>query len=290
MATWEVIQGDCLEVLSAMPENSIDSIVTDPPAGISFMGKGWDSDKGGRDKWIEWMASIACECRRVLKPGGYALVWSLPRTSHWTAMAWENAGFEPRDQIIHIFGSGFPKSLDIGKAIDKAAGAEHLREFVSKNPADRPYTHTAGETSIGWKSPPRPDKTAPATDAAKQWDGWGTALKPAHENWWLFRKSLSEKTVAANVLKHGTGGLNVGGCRVEGVPRTTHAAGNCVTTIAASGHLNGKKTHGPTPAPTGRFPANLILTYSEDEYTIRDSVTPEQLESLADWLRANPEH
>ena len=153
--------GDCLQVLRGMADASVDSIVCDPPAGIAFMGKEWDKDKGGRDAWIAWMQSVAQECLRVIKPGGHALVWALPRTSHWTGMAWENAGWEPRDKIVHLFGTGFPKSHNL-----------------------------KGE-----------------------WDGWGTALKPASEDWWLLRKPL-DGTVATNVLKHGTGALNIDGCRV----------------------------------------------------------------------------
>src|SRR3990167_3159126 len=103
---------DALVLMGAMESGSVDSIVTDPPAGISFMGKEWDHHKGGRDQWIAWMQEIAAECLRVLKPGGHALVWALPRTSHWTATAWENGGFEVRDCVYHLFGSGFPKSLD----------------------------------------------------------------------------------------------------------------------------------------------------------------------------------
>ena len=113
--------GDCRAVMAGMEADSVESIVTDPPAGISFMGKKWDSDKGGRKQWIAWMEQVAADCLRVLKPGGHALVWAIPRTSHWTGMAWENAGFEPRDKIYHCFGSGFPKSLNISVAIDKAA-------------------------------------------------------------------------------------------------------------------------------------------------------------------------
>jgi site-specific DNA-methyltransferase (adenine-specific) len=105
-------EGDCLSVLKAMPSDSVESVITDPPAGISFMGKVWDSDKGGRDHWITWMTQISAECLRVIKPGGHALVWALPRTSHWTATAWENAGWEVRDRIAHLFGTGFPKSAN----------------------------------------------------------------------------------------------------------------------------------------------------------------------------------
>jgi len=93
--------------MRTLKKNSVDSIVTDPPAGISFMSRDWDSDKGGRDNWIQWMSEVATECKRVLKPGGHAFVWAIPRTSHWTATAWENAGFEIRDVVAHIFGSGF---------------------------------------------------------------------------------------------------------------------------------------------------------------------------------------
>jgi DNA modification methylase len=107
--------GDCREVMAGMDADSVDAIVTDPPAGIAFMGKKWDSDKGGRAQWIAWMETVAAECLRVLKPGGHALVWAIPRTSHWTGMAWENAGWEPREKIYHCFGSGFPKSTRVNR-------------------------------------------------------------------------------------------------------------------------------------------------------------------------------
>ena len=115
----KVIQGECLDWLKKIPSKSIDTLITDPPAGISFMGKSWDDDKGGRDEWIEWLTSVLKECNRVLKPGATALVWAIPRTSHWTATAIENAGFQIKDIIMHIFGSGFPKSHNIGKSTDK---------------------------------------------------------------------------------------------------------------------------------------------------------------------------
>lgn len=114
-----IIQGDCLEVLKTLEDNSVDSCVSDPPAAIGFMGKEWDSDKGGRDNWIKWLSEIMIEVKRVLKPGGHCLIWALPRTSHWTSFALENAGFEIRDVVSHIFAQGFPKSLDIGKKIGK---------------------------------------------------------------------------------------------------------------------------------------------------------------------------
>jgi hypothetical protein len=114
-----VHHGDCLDVLRTLPDCSVDSVVTDPPAGVAFMGKDWDTDKGGRDAWVAWLASVLAECRRILKPGGHALVWALPRTSGWTHRAIEDAGLDVRDCITHLFGSGFPKSLDVGKAIDR---------------------------------------------------------------------------------------------------------------------------------------------------------------------------
>ena len=119
-----MLQGDCLEVLRALPDDCIDALVTDPPAAISFMGAAWDDDRGGRDAWVAWMTEVASECHRVLKPGAHGLVWALPRTSHWTAWALENAGFEIRDSVLHVFAQGFPKSHNVGVAIDRLAGAK----------------------------------------------------------------------------------------------------------------------------------------------------------------------
>lgn len=210
---WNTQVGDCLEVMKGMADNTVDSVVCDPPAGIGFMGKDWDHDKGGRTAWVAWMTDVAREALRVLKPGGHAVVWALPRTSHWTAWAWEDAGFEVRDCVLHLFGSGFPKSLAVDKAIDKAEGVE--REVVAPPPYKRgkPTQRYNEHRKVSYDCDPQPI-TAPATDAAKQWQGWGTALKPAAEYWWLLRKPLSEPTVAANVLRWGTGALNIDGCRV----------------------------------------------------------------------------
>lgn len=281
----KVFNGDCLQVLKTLPDNSVDSLVTDPPAGISFMGKAWDEDKGGRKQWVAWMSEVMTECLRVLKPGAHGLVWAIPRTSHWTATALEDAGFEIRDVVTHIFGSGFPKSYNISKAIDATlltgkGGPSALKEANKHRPVvsseKRPVLpngrgHGRDEDGnvinvgmLGASESHTIDITSGATEEAKQWQGWGTALKPASEHWILVRKPTSEKTVAANVLKHGVGGLNIDASRIEGIPRTTHAAGNVVTTQAASGHLAGKKPHGPTPPPSGRFPANLVLSHNPD--------------------------
>lgn len=244
---------DALAYLRTLPDSSVDALVTDPPAGIGFMGKEWDKDKGGRDHWVAWLAEIMREALRVLKPGAHGLVWALPRTSHWTATALEDAGFEVRDRVTHLFGTGFPKSLDVSKAIDKAAGAE--REVIGKTrggvEAGGKYGCSALDEDQKWHN-----VTAPATEAARQWDGWGTALKPAAEDWWLVRKPLIG-TVAANVQEWGTGAINVDGCRigttVETWPRSrSYAPGQ----IQPGGKGLTQKT-GDIPA--GRWPANVTL-------------------------------
>ena len=286
MSDYQLFHGDCLDVMAGMEAQSVDSIVCDPPAGISFMGKKWDGDKGGRNAWIAWMASIAAECLRVLKPGGHAFVWALPRTSHWTATAWEDAGFEVRERVAHIFGSGFPKSLNVGKAIDKAAGAERevvvVREDFAarapKNNFDQFSATNPSENGINTRAfaQKKGQITAPATPEAQQWDGWGTALKPAMEDWWLFRKPLAERTVAANVLKWGTGGLNVDACRVEGESGNGHWTNN--REVGKNG-IYGKFQalpidNGNNGHAQGRWPANLILSYPEDEYDDEGNLLP----------------
>ncbi len=251
----QVLQhGDCLIELKKIMANSIDSVITDPPAGISFMGKAWDDDKGGRKQWIEWMSTVMAECLRVLKPGGHALIWAIPRTSHWTATAIEDAGFEVRDVVTHLFGSGFPKSLDISKAIDKEAGAK--REITG---FDR-----SGSTSRAFQSEEKTTAGRYAkTDQAKTWQGFGTALKPAAEFWILARKPLSEKTVAKNVLKHGTGGLNIDASRIgiDGGKPNVLATLNYQdeTTKNGTAKFRTKNViHDDTVK--GRFPANLVLS------------------------------
>ena len=241
--------GDCLEVLRTLPDNSVDSIVTDPPYGLSFMGKKWDYDVPSVDVWAE--------CLRVLKPGGHLLAFAGTRTQHRMAVRIEDAGFEIRDLIAWVYGSGFPKSLDVSKAIDKAAGAERevTREGQTKAPEDAGKFDSAPSTA-------RERRDNPATEAARQWQGWGTALKPALEPITVARKPLSEGTVAANVLAHGTGALNIDGCRVEGADaqegRTRHGGG--VVGNASSYELPDCKA----PMPAGRWPANLIHDGSDE--------------------------
>lgn len=211
-------QGDCLDLLRDLESNSIDSLVTDPPAGIGFMGKSWDHHKGGRTEWVAWLTEVMREVYRVLKPGAHGFVWALPKTSHWTAWALEEAGFEIRDCVTHHFGNGFPKNMDVSKAIDKNLSAK--REVIGKGKAGKSSLERKRRVDLGYRSnltscnPECYDITAPSSAEAKQWEGWGTALKPGTEFWWLIRKPLGEKTVAGNVLEWGIGGLNIDACRI----------------------------------------------------------------------------
>ena len=195
--------GDCREVLAGMADCSVDSIVCDPPYELGFMGKGWDITGIAND------ATMWAACLRVLKPGGHLLAFSGSRTYHRMTCAIEDAGFEIRDQIMWVYGSGFPKSLDVSKAIDKAAGVERevTGEMLKCGLATAAENYQGNEKWSGKR------RDTPATHAAKQWQGWGTALKPAHEPICVARKPLIG-TVADNVLTHGTGAINVDGCRV----------------------------------------------------------------------------
>lgn len=285
-------------------DNSVDAIVTDPPYGLSFMGKRWDYDVPSVEIWAE--------CLRVLKPGGHLLAFAGTRTQHRMAVRIEDAGFEIRDLIMWCYGSGFPKSLDVSKqidqqekntwvkisnAIDKAAGAE--REVVGRkvNYHSEGRRSGSGENHHGKNdgSFSNPDTaaaiTAPATDAARQWQGWGTALKPALEPITVARKPLAG-TVAENVLQHGTGAINVDGCRVGYLPgervQTFWNNRGGATINAAEGQGTKPRTGENAYDPSkGRWPANLILSIPETEYALRDDVTPSQLRQLAEWMDAN---
>ena len=235
--------GDCLEVLATLAENSIDAVVTDPPYELGFMGKSWDASGVAfcPDTWrLVW---------RVLKPGGHMVAFGAPKNYHRLACAIEDAGFEIRDSLMWVFGSGFPKSLDVSKAIDKAAGAE--REIIGiagKSGAAR--SCMAGDFTGGEYM-----ETAPATDATREWAGWGTALKPAYEPIVLARKPLSEGTVAANVLRWGTGALNIDATRVEHNEecKPMRAQSNVNSIIGQSGRYEATTEL----KPGGRWPANL---------------------------------
>lgn len=257
--TYTLHHGDCLDVLRTMPDNSVDAVVTDPPYGLSFMGKRWDYDVPSEDVWAE--------CLRVLKPGGHLLAFAGTRTQHRMAVRIEDAGFEIRDMIAWVYGSGFPKSMDVSKAIDKAAGVE--REIVGQS--HYAANRTALKPPIGTFERTNDDRliTAPATDAAKHWHGWGTALKPALEPITVARKPLIG-TVAENVLTWGTGGVNVDGCRVGsgGVTESSARAGKGAGYEAHNkeGRKYGDGLGGVIAEahPLGRWPANLIHDGSEE--------------------------
>lgn len=244
--------GDNLQILKGIAENSIDALVTDPPAGIAFMGKEWDEDKGGRDHWITWMTGVMTASLRVLKPGGHALIWSLPRTSHWTALAVENAGFEIRDVVTHIFGTGYPKSLDVARAIDAASGFEG--EATGDTVVVRP-PWAKWERGSGYKSETKVQQVKKLSDAAKKWEGFGTGLKPAAEFWLLCRKPLSEKTIAENVLRWGTGAISIDKCRINTYAKSFKD--NREDKIQRNAY--GKFGVSDYDGSKGRFPANLIL-------------------------------
>lgn len=393
-------QGDCLEVLRELEAESVDSVVTDPPAGIAFMNldfdnpqawqfpiskhgftdggdrvaapsisssrnpncrkckrhkRGWKDIPGcecdqpdfdalerqleSRDIFVGWMTEVMRECLRILKPGGHALVWSIPRTSHWTATALEEAGFEIRDSILHLFGQGFPKSLNIGKAIDKrrasndqirpwlrslgtkeeiaqAAGvtprqvdhwlgentqcpqtltedrflklcacfggvpewADSMYEKLGEKLGEFTHSRSGGEDFAkrpGSEAAPRTvDVHATATPEAAQWEGWGTSLKPAVEIWWLVRKPLRESTVAEQVLKTGTGGINVDGSRVTTTENLNGGAysgerrekeGTWQSEDRSEGKGSGfRPGSGEYQQPKGRWPANVVLSHSPE--------------------------
>jgi site-specific DNA-methyltransferase (adenine-specific) len=253
MATeWSVTHGDCLEVLRTIPEASVDAVVTDPPYGLSFMGKRWDYDVPSEDVWRE--------CLRVLKPGGHLLAFAGTRTQHRMAVRIEDAGFEIRDMIAWVYGSGFPKSLDVSKAIDKAAGAE--REVVGKATSWNRPDSEAGHTARMNVSPGEYNITTAATEAARQWAGWGTALKPALEPITVARKPLVG-TVAANVLEHGTGALNVDGCRVGSDAGWSYPNGRRGSGWHGRESLSANLSE-PMAATQGRWPANLIHDGSDE--------------------------
>lgn len=248
-----ILHGNNIDLLRDLPDNSIDSIVTDPPYELGFMGKKWDSSG------IAYSVELWSECLRVLKHGGHLLAFSGSRTYHRMVVAIEDAGFEIRDQIMWVYGSGFPKSLDISKAINKQAGVEFEAKPASgvgfMNANDDGYNTTLNQLV----------QTGDSVAEAQQWSGWGTALKPAHEPIVMARKPI-DGTVANNVLKHGVGGINIEASRIahtddvnlDAVQRQQQD--NNWGGIARS--FIGREI--ATYKPSGRFPANFIHDGSEE--------------------------
>jgi site-specific DNA-methyltransferase (adenine-specific) len=247
--------------MRTLDAESVDSIVTDPPYGLSFMGKGWDHGVPGVEFWTEAL--------RIAKPGAHLLAFGGTRTYHRLAVAIEDAGWEIRDCVMWVYGSGFPKSHDVSKAIDREAGAEREAELVPTKAGntrrDRGTTY-ATETHAGFR-----DISAPATEAAKQWQGWGTALKPAYEPIIVARKPL-RGTVAGNVLEWGTGGINVDGCRIDFLNEADKGDPNRFKTAwSGNGSNEGwqRESHKnyvtvPVGIKGGRWPANFIHDGSEE--------------------------
>jgi site-specific DNA-methyltransferase (adenine-specific) len=239
-----MICGDCLEVMKNMRDNSVDSIVCDPPYGLSFMGKKWDYDVPKVEIWKE--------CLRVLKHGGHLLAFAGTRTQHRMACNIEDAGFEIKDMIAWIYSSGFPKSLNIGKAIDKTVGNKRS-EFSIKG-----KKFTGSNNNISGKT-----GEYKITKGNSEWEGWGSSLKPALEPITLARKPLSEKNIASNVLKWGTGGINIDGCRVGSKGGTEKIDTDKCTKSLGKYHdgINGGTV---SKINKGRFPANIIHDESEE--------------------------
>ena len=255
--TFTILHGNNLDILPTLPDNSVDSIVTDPPYELGFMGKKWDSSG------IAYSVELWTECLRVLKPGGHLLSFGGSRTYHRMVVGIEDAGFEVRDMISWISNKTFPKSLDVSKAIDKAAGAE--REIVTS------YSAAKQKGSVAWSGKDRSNGqgsgfgetahvTIPKTPEAQEWKGWGTGLKPAVEPIVMARKPLIG-TVVHNVLTYGTGALNIDGSRVATTDNL--AGGTYGGTFGAERDENGNVPKAIGSGDKGRWPANIIL----DEHT-----------------------
>jgi site-specific DNA-methyltransferase (adenine-specific) len=237
----KLMLGDNILSLKKLPENSVDSIVSDPPYGLSFMGKKWDYDVPSVEFWKE--------VYRVLKPGGHVLSFGGTRTYHRMTVNIEDAGFEIRDQIMWLYGSGFPKSHNIGKAVDKLQGND--REVIETKKGVG-FQQGVGDTTILGKGAYEWQRNK----GQSPWEGWGTALKPANEPICVARKPLSEKSVADNVLRWGTGGINIDGCRVGSETISVHNAPK--GTFAGGDEDRGSDTNSYREHE-GRFPANIIL-------------------------------
>lgn len=256
----QLIHGDCLEEMPKLEENSVDSVVCDPPYGLKFMGKDWDHGVPGVPFWEAAL--------RVAKPGAYLLAFGGTRMFHRLAVAIEDAGWEIRDTVMWVYGSGFPKSHNVSKAIDKAAGVKRRDLGPNPNKIGRTQDMRGGNFMTHIVVDDVSDHTritAPATDEAKQWDGWGTALKPAWEPIIVARKPLIG-TVAQNVLEYGTGAINIDGCRVgttKRVPGILSTTENQVFGKGLGSYCQTGEESGHNPN-IGRWPANLIHDGSDE--------------------------
>jgi site-specific DNA-methyltransferase (adenine-specific) len=252
-----IVNEDCIKHLKTIEDNYFDSVVTDPPYHLTFMNKYWDSTG------IAFTTELWKEVYRTLKPGGYLLSFAASRNYHRMAVAIEDSGFEIRDQIMWIYGSGFPKSLNIGKQIDKKLGNKRISLGKYKTPDGGQELSTYNN----WKDSTVQERRWPeVTKGDSEWEGWGTALKPAHEPICMARKPISEKSVTDNVLKHGTGGINIDGCRVttdENISNHSRSAESAVSK-GIFGASKEQETHQTKGQEKGRYPANLIHDGSDE--------------------------
>jgi DNA modification methylase len=246
-----IIQGDSAQILKTIESNTIDAVVTDPPYGIEFLGKEWDSDTGAVEIWRE--------CLRVLKPGGHLLAFSAARTYHHLATNIESVGFEIRDQIMWIYASGFPKAQDIGKAIQRRQGVEKqvpstsMRASAAYKCEDRYGKQNA--KAVGFSGM----DTIPTSPEAQQWSGWKTALKPAHEPIVMARKPMRGSTID-NVLTHGVGALNIDACRIPTDELKPGTMGKAPPNLNAIGTPSTIETSDEPWIPNehGRYPSNVV--------------------------------
>jgi DNA modification methylase len=244
----QVIQGNNIDVLRTFPDNHFDSIVTDPPYGIDFLGKAWDANTGALETYAE--------CLRVLKPGGHILAFSAARTYHHLAVTVEQAGFEIRDQIMWIYSSGFPKSQDIGRSIQRSLGVKEKQPYKHNVPVNG----GAGDT----KHYENEGQIVVTDPVAKQWSGWGTALKPAHEPICLARKPI-KLSIAKNCQTWGVGALHIDATRIAVTGLDTRGGGADGWDRVEFGQAEPNKTDGSgyVPNEAGRFPSNVIGDIAE---------------------------
>ena len=273
--TYILYQGNMLDMLDDIEENSIDCIITDPPYELNFMNKGWDN------AGVSFQKETWEKCLKVLKPGGYLLSFSGSRTSHRITCAIEDAGFEIRDTIMWLYGSGFPKSMNVGLAIDKKLGVESKTIGVNQNILIKQkkdletghrkivdsYNSGAEDRNNGFKNTSA-DIKEPVSDIGKQFKGYGTSLKPSYEPIIIARKPFKVSLVD-NIMKYGVGGLNIDECRIEHneeLKTTNRNPKNSEVFNVDNCGFDNTKNHIASANPDGRFPANTILTYDETDF------------------------
>lgn len=261
---YKLYQGDMLDMLEVIEPETIDSIVTDPPYELNFMGKGWDNAGVSFNKET-WEKSF-----KVLKPGGYLLAFGGSRTYHRIAVAIEDAGFEIRDTIMWLYGSGFPKSMSLSKGLEAReklgnAGTRNKRKIEQACDGEEYTLKQTNNGAMGEMIETTRKQYAPDTDLAKQWQGWGTCLKPSFEPIIVARKPFKGSLVD-NVIENGVGGINIDECRVETNDKYSYPNGGGGSSFGIGKGVDGTRTKPTESNPLGRFPANTILTYDETDF------------------------